>query len=78
MKDRISGMDAPEAEEAVISHVASSFRYGHGTDHFTDGTDAVTTLSCGLTRGSSVDIHTYAVAALRSVGVRAAYVAWVF
>jgi hypothetical protein len=65
-------------EGAAMSHVASSFRYGHGDDRFTDGATAVPALSCGLTRGSCVDIHTYAVAALRSAGIGAAYVAGVF
>lgn len=74
----IADMEQPERERAVITHAASSFRYGHGSGRFTDGTDAVPALSCGLTRGSCVDIHTYAVAALRSAGLRAAYVAGVF
>lgn len=74
----VEGMGDPAKEAVIMSHVASSFRYGHGNDRFTDGTDSVPMLSCGLTRGSCVDIHTYAVAALRSAGLRAAYVAGVF
>ncbi|MBU6395119.1 MAG: transglutaminase-like domain-containing protein [Sphingomonadales bacterium] len=74
----VADLDEPRRERAVIAHAASSFRYGHGDDRFTDGTDAVPVLSCGLTQGSCVDIHTYAVAALRSAGLRAAYVAGVF
>lgn len=78
MKRLAAGLSPSETETAVLAHVASSFRYGHGQGRFTDGADAVPALSCGLMRGSCVDIHTYAVAALSSVGVRAAYVAGVF
>lgn len=78
MRGLTAGLAPDEAETAVVRHVASVFRYGHGEGRFTDGADAVPALSCGLTRGSCVDIHTYAVAALRSVGVKAAYVAGVF
>lgn len=74
VKDR-SGL---EAVGAVIDHVADVFRYGHGDGRFTDGTLSVPLVSCGLTRGTCVDIHTYAVAALRAAGIRAAYVAGVF
>lgn len=74
----VAGLDEAGQERAVIAHAASSFRYGHGKGRFTDGTGAVPVLSCGVTRGSCVDIHTYAVAALRSAGLPAAYVAGVF
>jgi len=69
---------ASEAVQAVLQHVAEVFRYGHGEGRFTDGTGSVPLVSCGLTRGTCVDIHTYSVAALRAAGLRAAYVAGVF
>jgi len=69
---------ASEAVHAVLRHVAEVFRYGHGGGRFTDGSSSVPLVSCGLTRGTCVDIHTYAVAALRAAGLLASYVAGVF
>ncbi|MBA4040715.1 MAG: hypothetical protein C0471_13365 [Erythrobacter sp.] len=77
-RELATGRSRPETVATVLQHVANVFRYGHGEGRFTDGTDAVPLVSCGLTRGTCVDIHTYAVAALRAADVQAAYVAGVF
>lgn len=59
--------------EALVAEAESRFAYAHPQDRFTDGTDAVPYLSCGLTPGSCVDINTYLVASLRAAGFEAAY-----
>lgn len=78
VNDVASGLDGQARVVAIMCHVGSVFCYGHGEGRFTDGAQAVPALSCGLTRGSCVDIHTYAVAALRAGGIDAAYCAGVF
>lgn len=59
--------------DALIAEAEAKFDYGHPKERFTDGTDAVPYLSCGLTPGSCVDINTYLVASLRAAGYEAAY-----
>jgi transglutaminase-like putative cysteine protease len=59
--------------EALVAEAEARFSYGHPASRFTDGTDAVPYLSCGLTEGSCVDINTYLVASLRAAGYEAAY-----
>ncbi len=59
--------------EALVAEAEARFSYGHPQQLFTDGTDAVPYLSCGVTKGSCVDINTYLVASLRAAGYEAAY-----
>jgi transglutaminase-like putative cysteine protease len=73
-----SGLEGQTRVYAIMRHVSSVFHYGHGEGRFTDDALAVPALTCGLTRGSCVDIHTYAVAALHASGIDAAYCAGVF
>jgi Transglutaminase-like superfamily len=58
----------------IARAVAERFDYGHPEQKFTDGYDHVPHLSCGLTEGSCVDIHTYFLASLRAAGIEAGYV----
>lgn len=63
----------------LASAVAGKFTYGHPETRFTDGHDHVPHLTCGLTEGSCVDIHTYFVASLRAAGIETGYlVGYVF
>ena len=57
----------------IARAVAERFDYGHPDQKFTDGFDHVPHLSCGLTEGSCVDIHTYFLAMLRGAGIEAGY-----
>jgi transglutaminase-like putative cysteine protease len=59
---------------ALIQYVGDHFTYGARETHLGTGEDAMPALECGLTPGTCVDMHTLAVAALRAVGVPAAYV----
>lgn len=59
---------------ALVAEAEGRFAYGHPERRFTDGTDCVPHLACGLTPGSCVDINTYLVASLRAAGYEAAYV----
>lgn len=59
--------------KALVAEAEARFEYAHPKARFTDGTDAVPYLSCGLTPGSCVDINTYLVASLRAAGYEAAY-----
>ncbi|MGQ0529531.1 MAG: transglutaminase-like domain-containing protein [Panacagrimonas sp.] len=74
----VHGMDAAARLQYVMQHVTTVFHYGHGEGRFDDGHGAIPALSCGTTRGSCVDIHTYAVAALQAADIPAAYIAGVF
>ena len=74
----IDGHSEAIAVRKIMHHVAEVFYYGHGDGRFTDGENEVPLVSCGLTRGTCVDIHTYASAALRAGSVLSAYVAGVF
>ncbi len=58
---------------ALVAEAEQRFEYTHPEVRFTDGTEAVPYLSCGLTPGSCVDINTYLVASLRAAGYEAAY-----
>lgn len=58
---------------ALVAEAEARFEYAHPKVRFTDGTEAVPYLSCGLTPGSCVDINTYLVASLRAAGYEAAY-----
>ena len=62
----------------IARAVAERFDYGHPEQKFTDGFDHVPHLSCGLTEGSCVDIHTYFLASLRAAGIEAGYVVGYF
>jgi len=72
--------DGDDLTRAIrIAHlVAERFDYGHPIQKFTDGFDHVPHLSCGLTEGSCVDIHTYFLASLRAAGIEAGYVVGFF
>lgn len=59
---------------ALIQYVADHFTYGPRESYLGTGEEAMPALECGLTPGTCVDMHTLAVAALRAIGVRAAYV----
>jgi len=59
---------------ALIQYVGDHFTYGARETHLGTGDDAMPALACGLTPGTCVDMHTFAVAALRAIGVPAAYV----
>jgi len=59
---------------ALIQYVGDHFTYGARETHLGTGEDAMPALECGLTPGTCVDMHTLAVAALRAIGVPAAYV----
>jgi transglutaminase-like putative cysteine protease len=62
----------------IARGVAEKFVYGHPEVKFYDGLDHVPLLSCGLTEGSCIDIHTYLLAAFRSVGIEAGYLTGYF
>lgn len=59
---------------ALIQYVVDHFTYGARETHLGTGEEAMPALECGLTPGTCVDMHTLAVAALRAIGVPAAYV----
>jgi transglutaminase-like putative cysteine protease len=58
---------------ALIQYIADHFTYGARDQHLGAGEEAMPALECGLTPGTCVDMHTLAVAALRGIGVPAAY-----
>lgn len=60
--------------KALVAEAESRFTYAHPEIRFNDGTERVPYLSCGLTPGSCIDIHTYLVASLRAAGFEAGYV----
>lgn len=74
------GADLPPAERAIAiaRATADRFTYGHPTERFTDGHTEIPALGCDVTVGSCVDINTYFLAALRAVGIEAAYVTGFF
>ena len=72
------GMEEGERLERVLGHVSSRFNYGHPESRPEPDGEGVAALACGLTPGSCVDIHCYAVALLWAAGFEAAYVAGLF
>ncbi len=74
------GADLPQAERAIAiaRATADRFTYGHPAERFTDGHTEIPALGCDITVGSCVDINTYFLAALRAVGIEAAYVTGFF
>ena len=67
-----------EALDRIVAATAAKFHYDHPDRRFTDGTDAVPALSCGLTPGSCIDINTYLVASCNAVDIPAVYFAGYF
>lgn len=59
--------------QALVAEAEARFRYAHPEIRFNDGADRVPYLSCGMTPGSCIDIHTYLVASLRAAGFDAGY-----
>ena len=59
---------------ALIQFIGDHFTYGAREIDLGTGEDAMPALACGLTPGTCVDMHTLAVAALRAIGVPAAYI----
>jgi len=70
--------DGHAAIAAIVNDTAEKFSYGHPLSRFHDGRQDVPHLGCGLTEGSCVDINLYLIAALRSAGFEAGYVAGYF
>lgn len=67
-----------ETIRRIIAHTADTFTYGHPPQRYYDGREDIPLLGCGMTAGSCVDINMYLIAALRSVGIEAGYVAGPF
>lgn len=67
-----------ETIERVVAHTAEAFTYGHPPVRYYDGREDIPLLGCGVTEGSCVDINMYLIAALRSLGIEAGYVAGPF
>lgn len=63
-----------EGIQALVAEAETRFTYAHPEIRFNDGAERVPYLSCGLTPGSCIDIHTYLVASLRAAGFEAGYV----
>lgn len=63
---------------AIACSTAERFTYGHPKETFNQGLDHVPALGCGVAEGSCVDINTYFIAALRSVGIEAGYMTGFF
>ena len=63
---------APDPVRSLVEHTIEHFDYGHPRRSFLAGQDTVPAL-CGLTEGSCVDIHTYLISAVRTLGVPATY-----
>jgi transglutaminase-like putative cysteine protease len=59
---------------ALVQWVADRFQYGKRPAYLGDDLDAMPALGCDLETGTCVDMHTLAVAALRSMGIEAVYV----
>ena len=70
--------DGHAAIQAIVNDTAQKFTYGHPLTRFTDGSDEVPHLGCGVAEGSCVDINTYLIAALRAAGFHAGYVTGYF
>ena len=62
----------------IAVHVAERFSYGHPETPFNHSTDIIPAIGCGMVEGSCVDINTYFLAALRSVGIEAGYITGFF
>lgn len=62
----------------IAGHVAERFTYGHPETPFNHSTDIIPAIGCGMVEGSCVDINTYFLAALRSVGIEAGYITGFF
>jgi hypothetical protein len=67
-------LDLPLRIPRIIQFIADHFQYGQRESALGDDQAAVPALECGLTSGTCVDMHTVAVASLRALGVKAAYV----
>ena len=63
-----------ERVAALMQFIADHFTYGMRETYLGVGETAMTPLASGITIGTCVDMHTLGVAALRSIGVKAAYV----
>lgn len=59
---------------ALAQWVADRFQYGKRPRYLGDDLDAMPALGCDLHTGTCVDMHTLAVAALRTMGIEAVYV----
>ncbi len=72
--------DLPPAERVrrIVRHVEERFHYGPRDVGLGDDAESLPALVCGTHAGTCVDTHSYAVAALRSSGIDAAYVSGVF
>jgi len=77
-KDAARDLKGLARAQAIASHTADRFSYGHPEARFNDGHDVVPALGCGVTEGSCVDINTYFLAALRASGIEAGYVTGFF
>jgi hypothetical protein len=58
---------------ALMQFVADRFQYGKRARYLGDDLDAMPALGCDLNTGTCVDMHTLAVAALRTMGIEAVY-----
>ena len=67
-------LDLPLRIPWIIQFIGDHFQYGKRESALGDDLESVPALECGLTSGTCVDMHTVAVAALRALGVKAAYV----
>ncbi|MBV6657282.1 MAG: transglutaminase domain-containing protein [Devosiaceae bacterium] len=67
-----------DAIDSIVAHTADVFTYGHPPERFYDGCEEIPLLGCGMAEGSCIDINMYLVAALRSAGIEAGYVAGPF
>jgi hypothetical protein len=70
----------PPAERVlrIVRHVEERFHYGLRDVGLGDDTESLPALVCGTHAGTCIDTHSYAVAALRTSGIDAAYVSGVF
>jgi Transglutaminase-like superfamily len=74
ISSQFTQMDLPTRVPHIIQFIADHFQYGQRDIALGDDEAAMPALECGLTFGTCVDMHTVAVAALRAIGIEAAYV----
>jgi Transglutaminase-like superfamily len=74
ISSQFTQMDLSTRVLHIIQFIADHFQYGQRDVALGDDEAAMPALECGLTFGTCVDMHTLAVAALRAIGVEAAYV----
>jgi hypothetical protein len=74
ISSQFTQMELVERVPNIIQFIADHFQYGQRDIALGDDETAMPALECGLTFGTCVDMHTLAVAALRAIGVQAAYV----